>query len=54
MTNRDLYPRLAYEDVEAAVEWSTRVFGLKEPTRNDKTLRSFSNYHELWGEDALR
>jgi predicted N-acyltransferase len=25
-----------------------------EPTRHDKTLREFSNYHELWGEDANR
>jgi predicted N-acyltransferase len=31
-----------------------RLLPLLEPTRNDKTLRSFSNYHELWGENARR
>ncbi len=26
-----------------------RVLPFMEPTRHDKTLRKFSNYHELWG-----
>ena len=38
MTNRELYPRLAYEDEEAAVEWLTRVFGFKEATRKDNLI----------------
>jgi uncharacterized glyoxalase superfamily protein PhnB len=33
--NHDLYPRLAYEDEGAAVEWLTRVFGFKESTRKE-------------------
>jgi uncharacterized glyoxalase superfamily protein PhnB len=38
MKNRDLYPRLAYEDEEAAVEWLTRVFGFKDATRKDNLI----------------
>ena len=38
MTNRDLYPRLAYEDEEAAVAWLMRVFGFKEATRKDNLI----------------
>jgi len=38
MTNRDLYPRLAYEDEEAAVTWLSRVFGFKEATRKDSLI----------------
>ena len=36
--NRDLYPRLAYEDEQAAVEWLCRVFGFKEATRKDNLI----------------
>ena len=36
--NHDLYPRLAYEDDQAAVEWLTRVFGFKEATRKENLL----------------
>ena len=36
--NRDLYPRLAYEDDQAAVEWLTRVFGFKEATRKENLV----------------
>jgi uncharacterized glyoxalase superfamily protein PhnB len=38
MNNRDLYPRLAYEDDEAAIEWLCRVFGFKEATRKDNLV----------------
>ena len=38
MSNRDFYPRLAYDDVEAAVEWLIRVFGFKEATRKDNLV----------------
>ena len=38
MSNRDLYPRLAYEDQAAAVEWLVRVFGFKEATRKDNLI----------------
>ena len=38
MTNRDLYPRLAYEDEAAAVEWLVRVFGFKEAARKDNLI----------------
>jgi uncharacterized glyoxalase superfamily protein PhnB len=38
MTNRDLYPRLAYEDEEAAIEWLSRVFGFKEATHKDNLV----------------
>ena len=36
--NHDLYPRLAYEDVEAAVEWLSRVFGFKEASRKENLV----------------
>jgi predicted N-acyltransferase len=29
-----------------------RILPFLAPTRNDKTLREFSNYHELWGHDG--
>ena len=31
-----------------------RLMPWLEPTRHDKTLREFANYHELWGDDARR
>jgi hypothetical protein len=31
-----------------------RLMPWLEPTRHDKTLREFANYHELWGDDAKR
>jgi uncharacterized glyoxalase superfamily protein PhnB len=36
--NADLYPRLAYEDVDAAVEWLCRVFGFKESSRKENLV----------------
>ena len=35
---RVIYPRLAYEDPAAAVEWLIRVFGFAERTRKDNLV----------------
>jgi uncharacterized glyoxalase superfamily protein PhnB len=43
----DLYPRLAYEDERAAVEWLTRVFGFKESTRKENPDGSLLVWLEL-------
>jgi predicted N-acyltransferase len=51
---------LAPLDLYVRHRWSVANFFMKrilpwlEPTRNDKTLREFSNYHELWGDDGRR
>jgi len=31
-----------------------RILPVLEPTRNDKVLKEFSNYAELWGDDGGR
>ena len=33
-----IYPRLAYEDPAAAVDWLVRVFGFRESTRKDNLV----------------
>ncbi len=51
---------LAPLDLYVRHRWGVANFFMKrilpwlEPTRNDKTLREFSNYHELWGHDGGR
>jgi hypothetical protein len=42
----DLYVRHTSRFVNTMLKW---VLPLMEPTRNDETLRKFSNYKELWG-----
>jgi predicted N-acyltransferase len=47
----DLYVRHRWD---VANFFMKRILPWLEPTRNDKTLRAFSNYHELWGKDGGR
>lgn len=44
----DLYVRHASGPANAVLKW---LLPLLEPTRYDKTLPQFPNYHELWGGD---
>jgi hypothetical protein len=44
----DLYVRHTSPTINTAMKW---LLPLLEPTRNDKTLAKFSNYHELWAPD---
>jgi hypothetical protein len=41
----DLYVRHTSGTINAVMKW---LLPLLEPTRYDKTLAKFSNYHELW------
>jgi hypothetical protein len=47
----DLYVRHRWD---VANFFMKRILPWLEPTRNDKTLREFSNYHELWGDNGRR
>jgi hypothetical protein len=42
----DLYVRHTSQIINVMLKW---LLPFIEPTRNDKILRKFSNYEELWG-----